>query len=76
MSSVYRGDDRKSFLAFRFCQMLFFFFLSHVRLKIQSWMVVLDIGYKRAFTVHVIHRCSTPGECNVTNIRPYFQNVF
>lgn len=44
------------------------FFLSHVRLKVQSWVVVLDIGYKRAFTVHVIHRCCTPGESNVTNI--------
>lgn len=44
------------------------FFLSHVRLKVQSWIVVLDIGYKRAFTVHVIHRCCTPGESNVTDI--------
>lgn len=47
---------------------MLFFSLSHVRLKVQSWIVVLDIGYKRAFTVHVIHRCCTPGESNVTNI--------
>lgn len=41
---------------------------TETRLKVQSWIVVLDIGYKRAFTVHVIHRCCTPGESNVTNI--------